>query len=105
MLNLLAVFTIALDVTESKYTVAIIINILISLAIFKLACIIAVHVRNFCGANIKGCKCNRMTTIFISCFRKLTGVNHPSKPIELNNPVPRVAYNYSEFQEPLIGQD
>ena len=105
MLNLLAVFTVALDVTESKRIAAIIINVLISLAIFKFACIIVVHVKNFCSAYIKGCNCNRMAKIFNSCFKKLTGTNHPPKSIELNNPVPGVAYIYNEFQEPLIGQD
>ena len=105
MLNLLAMFTIALHTTADKHTVGITINILISLAILKLACIITVHVKNFCNANIKRCDCSRMTKRFSRYFGKLSGANDPPNSIELINPVPEVAYNYKEFQEPLIGQD
>ena len=105
MLNLLALFTVALHTTANKHTVGIIINLLISLAIFKLACIITIHVKNLCNANIKGCDCSKMTKKFSSYFGKLTGANNPPKSIELINPVPVVAYNYKEFREPLIGQD
>lgn len=31
--------------------------------------------------------------------------NKSLQPIELQNPIPEVAYNYREFQEPLIGLD
>ena len=102
MLNLLAMFAVGLHTTANKYTVGIITNILISLAIFKLACVIIIHVKNFCSANIKGCDCSRMTKKFSKYF---AGANNPPKSIELVNPVPAVAYNYKEFQEPLIGQD
>ena len=102
MLNLLAMFTVALHTTANKDTVGIITNILISLAIFKLACIVIIHVKHFCSVNIKGCDCSRMKKKLSKYF---AGANNPPKSIELVNPVPAVAYNYKEFQEPLIGQD
>ena len=102
ILNLLSVFTVSLHTTANKHITDIIINILISLAIFKLVCIIVVHVKNCCGVNIKE---NRMTKKLSCYIGKITGVNDPPKSIELVNTVPEVKYNYKEFQEPLIGQD
>jgi len=46
-----------------------------------------------------------MTKKISNYFRKSTSKNTPPKSIELVNAVPEVAYNYKEFQEPLIGQD
>ena len=102
ILNLLSVFTVSLHTTANKRITDIIINILITLAIFKLVCIMVVHVKNCCGVNIKE---NRMIKKLSCYIGKITGANDPPKSIELVNAVPEVKYNYKEFQEPLIGQD
>ena len=102
ILNLLSVFTVSLHTTANKHITDIIIDILISLAIFKLVCIMVVHVKNCCGVNIKE---NRMIKKLSCYIGKITGANDPPKSIELVNAVPEVKYNYKEFQEPLIGQD
>jgi len=105
MLNLLAIFAISLHTTANKLTIEIIINILVSLGIFKFVCIIVLHVKSLWEANVKCCDCSGMTKKLSSYFGKLTSKNTPPDSIELANAVPEVAYNYKEFQEPLIGQD
>jgi len=103
MLNLLAMFTISLHTTANKLTVDIIINILVSLALFKFVYIIVLHVKSLWDVNIKCCGCNWMTKKLSSCFGKLIGKNNLPKPIELFNTVQEVAYDYKEYQEALIG--
>ena len=105
ILNLITVFTVSLHTTASKNTTDIIISILISLAIFKLLCIITVHIKNCCSTNIKENNFGAMITKLSTCFGKLTHTQNPQKSIKLVTAVPDVKYNYKEFQEPLIGQD
>jgi len=103
MLNLLAIFTISLHTTANKLTIDIIINILVSLALFKLVCIIVLHVKSLWDDNAKCCGCNGMIKKLSSCFWELISKNTPPKPIELVNAVLEVAYDYKEYQELLIG--
>jgi len=105
MLNLLATFTVSLHMTANKLTIDIIINILVSLALFKFICIIVLHVKSLWDANVKFCDCNGMTKKLSSYFGKFTDVSNPPKSIGLVNVAPEVDYNYKEFQEPLIAQD
>jgi len=97
MLNLLAMFTISLHTTANKLTIDIIINILVSLGLFKFVCIIVLHVKSLWDANVQCCGCSGMTKKLSSYFKKLTSKNAPSKSIELVNAVSEVAYNYKEF--------
>ena len=100
LLNLHAVFAISLVSSESY-----IIDISVSLTILHLACIIFMNLNTVLLSNFK-------------CFRKIHAVLITSKdlfkfklrkapkhhqPIQLVNAVPEAAYNYREFQEPLIG--
>ena len=100
----MSMFTVSLHTTASKNTTDIIISILISLAILKPLCIIAVHIKNSCHGNIRESNCGVVIKIS-RYFGKLTSTRNPQKSIELVNAVPEVKYNYKEFQEPLIGQD
>ena len=86
-----------------KTTSNIITNISISLAMFKLLFIVVLHVKDFlCSTDFWRCK---LTDKFTNCFQKSTHTNNQQRNFDLNNPAPEIAYNYKEFQEPLIGQD
>ena len=101
LLNLLIMFTSVISL--HKTTSNIITNISISLAMFKLLFIVVLHVKDFlCSTDFWRCK---LTDKFTNCFQKSTHTNNQQRNFELNNPAPEIAYNYKEFQEPLIGQD
>ena len=108
--NLFVMFAISHDVMNNN-TYNIMINVLISLAMLQFLCVVVLHfkillVETFpkCGIVLDFSKLSLHVGKYFPVFRKQESPRHN---LELVNPVPEKAYNYQEFQEPVvaIGQD
>ena len=99
LFNLLVIFVISLYTTSNQ----IVVNVFISLAMIHLLCIVLWHAKNLIWNNylVWHFPAHRFTNYFLNIFRhkEACKANH----IELVNKVPEVAFNYTEFQEPLVG--
>ena len=107
--NLFVIFAISNDVISS-FTYSIMINVLISLAMLQLLCVVVLHFKILtfetslkCGTILDFSKLTFRIGNCLSVFRKPETLRCD---LELASPVPE-AYNYEDFQEPIIaiGQD
>ena len=77
LLNLFMIFTSTISLHKTAGNV--ITNILISLAMFKLLFIIALHVKDiFSRTNLWGCNCTKVTDNFTDCLEKSSHMHHSS---------------------------
>ncbi|XP_065896231.1 uncharacterized protein [Dysidea avara] len=97
LLNLLILYTFSFG----YHSVGV--DIMIMIAAVQLVIIIIYHViTNVCGGMIM----YTLTNIVNNVIRWINRLNHvPQIHRELNNVPPDKAYNYLEYQEPLIGED
>ena len=100
--NLFVIF--AINISQYDYITDIMITVLISLAMFQLACIVILHAKislfesfpkyeilfDFSIVSLKFCK----------YFKTTRSVRHD---FELASIIPEKTYNYEEFQEPVVG--
>jgi len=95
LLNLLVLFVISMYTRSNQ----IVVNVFISIAMIHLLCIVLWHIKNLTWNNYL-VPTNRCTNNLLNIFRhkEACKANH----IELVNEIPEVAFNYTEFQEPLV---
>ena len=98
LFNLLVMFVISLYTSSND----IVVNVLLSLAMLQLMCTILWHIKSvlWCHSTAKPYLPGKL----VNCFNILKiEANDKTNRIQLVNEVPGVAYDYKEFQEPLIG--
>ena len=98
LFNLLVIFVISLYATSND----VVISIFVSLAMIQLLWVILWHIKSLLWS-----KCPAWFELPARLNNCLNTFRHQRDPeanhIQLVNEVPGVAYNYKEFQEPLIG--
>ena len=84
----------------------IMISVLISLAMLQLLCIVILHFKTLLIESFPKCEIifgfNRISLQVSKYFKNLKGREGPRHELKLTNPVPEKAFNYEEFQEPLV---
>ena len=101
---------VMLVVNISQYDTVnnIMISVLISLAMLQLLCIVILHFKTLLIESFPKCKImfdfNKVSLQVSKYFKNLKGREGPRSRhnLELVNPVPEKAFNYEEFQEPLV---
>jgi len=100
LLNLLVIFTSTALAHKDIHNIMI--NISLSLVMFKLLCVMVLHIKEFlCSVDSQRCKCTKLIDKLTKYFGKSKSANNEPKCVKLVNAVPE-AYNYKEIQEPLI---
>ena len=98
LLNLQALFIISYFTTASDIAI----NILVSLEMFQLACIILVHLKM---ATCKSYTISfNMINKYIVILKQKSSKNHQTEEINLEDINSSLQVDYKEFREPLIGQ-
>ena len=103
--NLFVMFAISHDVMSS-YTYNIMINVLISLAMLQLLCVVVLHFKILVFETFPKCSTvldfSKLTLYIGNCLPVFRKQESPRCDLELANPVPEKAYNYKDFQEPVV---
>ena len=99
---------VMLVINTSQYDTVnnIMISVLISLAMLQLLCIVILHFKTLLIESYPKCEImfdfNRVSLQVSKYFKNLKGREVPRHELKLTNPVPEKAFNYEEFQEPLV---
>ena len=101
LLNLNALFVFTLS---GQSTVAV--NVMVALAAVHFSFIIIYHIVNYtCGVTCKIRMQLFMCWMFKKMTKKLSRVKSSNNIVAYSNEIPEITYNYSMYQEPLVGED
>ena len=104
MLSLHGLYTITLYLQDTTSTMAV--NVLVAMAILHFSTIIMYHISIYMCDGVIRRKLNKSVVTLIR-WMKQSSVKHQKFQLEdkTRNRIPEVAFNYCEFQEPLVGVD
>ena len=86
------------------------VNVMIALAVIQFIFIVIYHVFNYTLSDGLKSKMQQYTGTLVNSIVKKFSYNSHNNSIKLNdlpyrNQIPEITYNYSEYQEPLVGED